>query len=257
MAAPALLLDLDGVIVDALQECALVTWLGAHPPRPDTPVSAHVAPPGFTEHFARIRGYARTLGHFLVAHRSDPGRIRTRADFDRAYAAIPDDDVAAFVTAATAARARCRTEEPVWWLDRHTLYPGLAGLLHRHAGTVAVITAKDAGSAWAILRRHGLAGTVTEVVGECTGKDRAIAELCRGHGGTSDTITFLDDNLTNVQQVLATGADARWATWGYHTPEDAAVAAAAGIRTIDLAGAAALTVRPGVNHREEPACPRS
>ena len=238
MSVPRLILDLDGVIVDALAECALVTWLGAYPAQPGRPISAQPPPPGFTRHFAAVRAYARTLGHFLVTHRSEPGGIAGRADFDRAFAAIPEADVAAFVAAATAVRERCRTEEPGWWLGRHTLYPGLAALIRRHAGTVAVITAKDAGSAWAILRHHGLADAVTEVVGDCGRKDLAVAALCPDPAA----VTFIDDSLANVAQVAATGADARWATWGYHTPEDAAAARAGGVHSIDLPHAAELTL---------------
>jgi phosphoglycolate phosphatase-like HAD superfamily hydrolase len=251
---PSLVLDLDGVVVDALLECALVAWLGVHPARPDRPISAQRPPPEFISGFAAIRPYARTLGHFLVAHRSRPGEITSRAAFERKVTETAEEETAAFVAAATAARDRCRREENAWWLRNHTLYPGLAALLLRHTGRVAVITAKDTGSAWAILRHHGLAGAVTEVVGGCARKDLALTRMCP----EPSAVTFVDDSLANVVQVAATGADARWATWGYHTPEDEAVAAALDVPTIDLAGAAALTVAPGINsHRQETtACPR-
>jgi phosphoglycolate phosphatase-like HAD superfamily hydrolase len=237
MTAPRLVLDFDGVVVDALAECALVTWLGVHPPAPAVPVSAHMSamPAGFLRRFAKVRDYSRTLHHFLVAHRPAADRVGTQAEFDRIYATLAPDVVRAFVARASAARQRCRTEEPGYWLDLHTLYPGLAGLLDRHAGAVAVITAKDAESVRTILRRRGLAHTVGEVIGECSRKDDAIRDLAARHGRTPEDLTFIDDNLTNVRRVAATGATTRWATWGYHTPSDAATAAAAGVRPVTLA----------------------
>jgi len=157
------------------------------------------------------------------------------------YSAIASATVRLFITVATAARERCRTEEATYWLDLHTLYPGVADLLERHAGAVAVVTAKDAESVWTILRRRGLEHTVAEVIGECSRKDEAVLDLCKRHGGTARGITFIDDNLTNVRQVAAIGAVTRWATWGYHTPADAAVAADLGVRPLALSEVPALT----------------
>jgi phosphoglycolate phosphatase-like HAD superfamily hydrolase len=242
MGAPRLVVDFDGVIVDALEECALVTWLGVHPPRPGVPISSHMSaiPTGFLRRFAKVRDYSRTLHHFLVAHRAAADRIGTQTEFDLLYAALAPDTVRTFVAGATAVRQRCRTEEPGYWLDLHTLYPGVAQLLERHAGAVAVITAKDAESVWTILRRRGLDHTVGEVIGECSRKDEAILQLCARHGRAPDSVTFIDDNLTNVRRVAAVGAVTRWATWGYHTAEDLAVAAGAGVRRLGLAEVPAL-----------------
>jgi phosphoglycolate phosphatase-like HAD superfamily hydrolase len=244
MSAPRLVVDFDGVVVDALEECALVTWLGVHPPAAGTPVSSYLRamPDGFRRRFARVRDYSRTLEHFLVAHRAAAGTIASRAHFDRIYAALTPDTVRTFVTGANAARQRCRTEEEPFWLDLHTLYPGIGDLLRRHAGAVAVVTAKDAESVRVILRRRGLEDTVVEVIGECGRKDEAVRELCARHGGSPREVLFIDDNLTNVRRVAATGADTRWATWGYHTPEDVSAARAWSIRRLDLAEVPTLTV---------------
>ncbi|GAB1643435.1 HAD family hydrolase [Krasilnikovia sp. MM14-A1259] len=244
MSPPRLIVDFDGVVCDALVECALVTWLGAHPPAPDVPVSSYAIamPDGFVRRFAKVRDYARTLHHFLVAHRAAADRLTTQAQFDALYGVIPAATVRSFVAAATAARQRCRVEETAYWLDLHALYPGVEDLLLRHAGAVAVITAKDADSVWTILRRRGLDHTVGEVIGECSRKDEAVAELCARTGTTPQQTVFIDDNLTNVRRVARTGARTYWATWGYHTPEDVAAAAGARVRPLTLAGLPTLNV---------------
>lgn len=244
MATPRLIVDFDGVVVDALEECALVTWLGVHPPVASAPVSAYLPaiPPGFLRRFARVRDFSRTLDHFLVAHRPAADRIAAQAEFDRIFGVLTPATVRSFVAGAGAARQRCRTEEAPFWLDLHTLYPGIDALLERHAGAVAVITAKDAESVWTILRRRGLAHTVVEVIGECGRKDDALRDLCRRYGARPQDVTFVDDNLTNVSRVAATGARHAWATWGYHTPEDVATAARLGIPRISLAEVPTLSV---------------
>lgn len=243
MPAPRLIVDFDGVICDALVECALVTWLGVYPPAPDRPVSSYLdaIPDGFTRRFAKVRDYSRSLDHFLVSHRAAAGNIGSRADFDRIFGAIAPVTVNSFVAGANAARRRCRTEEAPFWLDLHTLYPGVRDLLGRHAGAVAVVTAKDAASVWTILERHGLAHTVLEVIGECRQKDRAVVELCGRRGTSPGKVVFIDDNLGNVLTVAGTGATVRWAAWGYHTPEDRAAAARLNGRRLDLSELPALT----------------
>ncbi len=244
MSVPRLVVDFDGVIVDALEECALVTWLGVHPPAAGTPVSAYLdaLPDGFARRFARVRDYSRTLDHFLVAHRAAAGNISSQADFDRIFAALTPATVRDFVAAATAARQRCRTEEEPFWLDLHTLYPGVDDLLRRHAGAVAVVTAKDAESVRVILRRRGLGDTVVEVIGECARKDEAVRDLCARHRVPPRDVLFIDDSLTNVRRVAGTGVQTRWATWGYHTPEDVAAARAAPTRPLHLAEVSTITI---------------
>ena len=239
-----LIVDFDGVVVDALDECALVTWLGLHPPAPSEPVSAAmtVMPTEFRRRFARVRDFSRTLHHFVVAHRAAAGHIASQAEFDNLYAAITPATVRDFVARASASRQRCREEEAPFWLDLHTLYPGVADLLERHAGSVAIVTAKDEESVWTILRRRGLEHTVVEVVGESSRKDEAVRALCQRFGLTPPQVTFIDDNLSNVCQVSGTGAGARWATWGYHTPEDRAAAGRSGVRPLDLADLPTITV---------------
>jgi phosphoglycolate phosphatase-like HAD superfamily hydrolase len=237
MPKPTLILDFDGVVCDALEECALVTWLGMRPPAPRMAVSTYLTamPRAFVERFRKVRDYARLLDHFLVAHRPAAANIHTKNDFEALFGALGMGYVADFVATASAVRERCRTEEPEFWLDLHTLYPGIPDLLRRHAGAVCVVTAKDEESVWTILDRHGLAPTVAEVIGECGQKADAVRDLCARHGTTPDVTTFIDDNLTNVQQVARTGARAYWAMWGYHTPDDLADADRIGVRKLELA----------------------
>ncbi len=92
MPPPRLILDFDGVVCDATTECALITWLGVHPPDPGIAVSSYLAamPRGFVERFCNIRGYARLLQHFLVAHRPAAAHVRDRARFNMIFSCIAD-----------------------------------------------------------------------------------------------------------------------------------------------------------------------
>lgn len=241
----ALVVDFDGVVCDALEECALVTWLGLHGVDPDIPVSKYqrAMPPRFAKKFATVRNFARTLDEFVVAHAGRDLEPRNRIEFDLLLDAFSRDSVKAFVQRANAARKRCRNEEPSFWLALHSLYPGIPDLLQRHAGRVHVITAKDTSSVWSILRHCGLEKTVAQVYGEVSAKDSVMLDLCSANQIDVMQTVFVDDNLANVERVAAVGAQAQWATWGYHTPEDLRKAAASDVRRLTLADLPHLTVQ--------------
>ncbi|MGC5343994.1 HAD family hydrolase [Streptomyces sp. AM 4-1-1] len=242
-ARPSLLaLDFDGVICDALEECALVSWLGIHPH--DRAISGaqqlRLVPQEFVERFRTVRNYARVLDHFVVAHLPEAGSIRSQADFDRLHEALSPSYVRRFTTAANAAREWFRTQEADFWLDLHTLYPGVADLLRRHRGSIVIVTAKDEGSVHAILDRHGLDDTVSAVFGECGRKADVVREVSAERGVDLRDVTFIDDNLPNAVGVAATGALSRWAQWGYQTPEHQALAQELGVSPLSLDGLEAL-----------------
>lgn len=235
--APAILaLDFDGVVCDALEECALVTWLGIHPYDTSVPGPAQLAaiPAEFLERFRKVRDYSRLLDHFVVAHLPEAASIASQADFDRLFEALDPSYVQKFTAKATAARDRFRTLEDDFWLDLHTLYPGIPALLRRFAGSIVVVTAKDAASVRAILGRHGLGDTVAEIFGETGAKAEAVQDVCGRWGVPPERVTFIDDNLTNAIRVGAIGARSRWAQWGYQTPEHRAEAARLGVSPLGL-----------------------
>ncbi|MFC6066171.1 HAD family hydrolase [Streptomyces ochraceiscleroticus] len=238
MAQPkgALAIDFDGVIADGLEECALVTWLGVRGLDTSVPGAEQLkrVPGEFIERFRHIRNYSRLLEHFVVAHLPMAATVDSQAEFDVLLSGLEPEYVRDFTARATAAREWLRTSEPDFWLDLHTLYPGMADLLHRYSGSVVVVTAKDEGSVRAILVRHGLKHSVREVFGECGRKAEAVLDVSARWGVPVEHITFIDDNLTNVRKVAETGARARWALWGYGTPEHRAEAERFAVAALDL-----------------------
>ncbi|WP_035304665.1 HAD family hydrolase [Actinokineospora inagensis] len=237
-----LALDFDGVVCDALDECALVTWFGEHEHDRSIPGAEHLAalPDEFVARFRAVRDHSRLLDHFVLAHHRAVDAVVTQRDFDDLFAALDPAEVAEFTSRASAARAWLREHEPEFWLDLHRLYAGLPDALRRHAGSVAIITAKDSASVRAILDRHALGDTVSEVYGECGGKADAVRDLAARRGLAPSSVTFVDDNLANVRRVAETGARALWAQWGYQIPEHRAEAARVGVRPLELSAVSGL-----------------
>ena len=233
-----LVLDFDGVVCDALEECALVTWHGLASVDLTTVKGAELlaqVPAPFVARFRHVRNYSRLLDHFFVAHQRGSDNIRTQHEFDALFSSLDPDDVQAFVQGATTVRDLLRENDGEFWLGMHTLYPGVAGLMRRHAGETAIVTAKDERSVWEILRWHGLDQTVTEVIGECGAKAEAVERLAREANVPTSDVTFIDDNLANVVRVGGVGTRAMWASWGYQIPEHRLQAEQQLISTVELA----------------------
>jgi phosphoglycolate phosphatase-like HAD superfamily hydrolase len=240
--AAVLVVDFDGVIADALDECALVTWYAQRPFAAGIPGDLLLAavPSGFRRRFAAVRNHARLLEHFAVALAPKSAEIRTADDFERFFRRLPADAVRSFGDGATRVRTLLREQQPEFWCRAHKIYPGIPELLSRSPGPVHVVTAKDAASTWALLTYHGLGGSVASVLGDCADKPAAVRRICADAGVPPESATFLDDNLANVRAVAETGARARWALWGWHTPEHERQARDAGVVAVELEDLEAL-----------------
>jgi len=231
----ALAIDFDGVICDSIEECAVVTWNALRIRDLDVTGEQLTSgvPAEFRTRFARVRNYARALGHFAVALAPAADQIETQIDFDRIYRAIPPDQVHAFVAGVQRVRALLRGQQVQAWCRMHRIFPGIPRLLAQFTGRAHVVTARDAASTWHVLAAHGLDPHIATVIGDCSDKAIAIDRLCARLAIAPERVVFVDDNLANVQAVAATGATALWARWGWHTAEHEIRARAAGVTAAD------------------------
>jgi phosphoglycolate phosphatase-like HAD superfamily hydrolase len=239
-----LVLDFDGVIADAFDECALVAWRGVRPNERGTAASLPDA--AFIERFRVLRPYCRTLDHFIMAHVPGSETVTHQAEFDRRFARIGRGRAAAFAERATAARHGLRERDPAAWAAMHTLYPGVGDLIRGSGAPVVIVTAKDEPSVRAVLAAHGLEAAVGSVSGECHDKAREVERLCAEAGLEASAAVFVDDNLDNVLRVRATGARSLWADWGYSTSDQRERAEALGVEVLGLADLAGLAAAPQV-----------
>ncbi len=237
-----LALDFDGVVCDALGECAAVTWLAGRATSPeDWPLPAAVAsvPPPFLTTFASVRAYSRTLADFMVANAVPAGPTIGRAEFRRHRAAAGVARLADQARLAESIRAYWREAQPEQWIGLHTVHAEVAALIRAAPEPVAIVSAKDAESIRAILDAAGLSDDIGAVVGSCRDKPAALAELVADNDGRP--VIFIDDNLDNVLAASSRpGVDGRWAGWGYHGREDELTADDLGIGPLSLDALPAL-----------------
>jgi FMN phosphatase YigB (HAD superfamily) len=241
-----LALDFDGVVCDALRECAAVSWYAGRPQLradvgPDE--AARLVPRDFLTTFGSVRAYSRTLADFMVANAVAPGTVVDRATFDRRRKDVGQAQLDAQALRGETIRARWRTSHPGSWLRLHRVHDEVTDLLRSTSEPVVIVSAKDAESIAAILPAARLDGHVSSIVGSCTDKAAALAQLAAD--AWPERLVFVDDNLDNALAASRlAGVESRWAYWGYHGPEDDRAAASAGIDPFSLDDLSQLGVSP-------------
>ncbi|MGH2941482.1 MAG: HAD family hydrolase [Solirubrobacteraceae bacterium] len=246
MSAPAarsrvFALDFDGVICDSLEESLLVSW-NTHA---GAPVSAFVepglagVPPGVIDRFTRCRPFARHLGHWLVPFlvTSAPS---SHAEFLARYDELATATIRAFTAAALRYRAQVRRDYADRWLAHHRVQPGLAAVL----SDAYIVTARDSRSVRQILRGHAVAFNERRIFGSRSNKQGALRAIALREAVEPAAVTLVDDNIENCMAAQAAGYGAWWATWGYNSPADHALAAAHDITPITVQ-ALQLVALPG------------
>jgi phosphoglycolate phosphatase-like HAD superfamily hydrolase len=216
-----LVLDFDGLICDALKECILVTWNGFYGKGLAEFSDQGLAqiPKSFIERFTLYRNFSKHLGHFLVSLYEEKKIMRTQQEFNEFYATIDQGYIEDFVRKVSDYRNSARNMKRSIWLQYHTLYPGIEGLLQGCSLPMYIITAKDSASVVEILSSRGVAFPHEHVFGEQTAKLFALQAIQRLEQVEQTQIHFFDDNIFNVLEAQAAHYQAYWATWGYNMPE--------------------------------------
>lgn len=231
-----LALDFDGLLIDGLDECVLVSWNGFYQKSIDDFGDGGLAaiPKDFIETFKNHRNFTKHLGHFFTPFIRPNTHFDSQERFDQAYAEIPNQDVELFIERVSAYRHAVRESKPIEWLNCHAFYPGVVDFLHETEVPIYIVTAKDTGSVQALLHEVGVALPAERIYGECRDKVKALADIAESLQLERNAIQFYDDNVLNVLGVQQNGFKAHWATWGYHTPAHWGVALANSLPIVDL-----------------------
>lgn len=220
MSRPAILaLDLDGVLVDGMEEYWRSSlhvaqgfgapWIGPNGGVP--PAFRRIRPWVHTGWEMVVVAWALAHGAAAAAFFQDyPGALRQwQTRLGQSSAALQD--------ALERHRSHCLLGDPQGWLAQHRLYPGVAERLRRcrHEGVDwVVVTTKGQGFAAALLEQNGLQPTA--VYGREDGpKVRVLRHLQQQR----QPIWFVEDRLPTLEQVMADhllkGVGCYLAAWGY------------------------------------------
>lgn len=220
MSRPAILaLDLDGVLVDGMEEywrssLAAARGLGAPgtgPPGEIPPAFRSIRPWVHTGWEMVVVAWALAHGAPAEAFLQDyPAALRQ-------WQTRSGQSPGALQDALERHRSACLSRDPRGWLAQHRLYPGVAERLHRCGAEGVewiVITTKGRDFAAALLKQDGLRPTA--VYGREDGpKVRVLLRLLEQR----QPVWFVEDRLPTLEQVAAdpqlAGVGCYLAAWGY------------------------------------------
>ncbi|MGP1682582.1 MAG: hypothetical protein ACTS8S_09680 [Giesbergeria sp.] len=231
-----LALDFDGLLVDGLNECVLVSWNGHYGESlkffSDEGLSR--IPSTFIDKFKNHRSFAKHLGHFFMPFQAELGLFKSQAEFDAAYAALNPRLVERFVTRVTEYRGAVRQAFRARWLAYHQFYPGLAHMLQTSPFPLCIVTAKDSGSVQELLWQVDVNIPDAQIYGECREKVVALESIGKHFLASRHDVCFFDDNVLNARDAHLAGFRSHWAVWGYHAQEHFSIAEAAGLSAVEL-----------------------
>jgi len=226
-----LAVDFDGVICDSLTESLLVSW-NAHSGAP-VKAFAHPGlagvPPDVADRFTRCRPFARHFGHWLVPLVIDAAPS-SHAEFGARYDELPAAQIEAFTAAAGRYRAQVRCVYPERWLAHHRVQLGLGNAL----ANAYVVTARDTDSVRQILHAHAIPIDDERIFGSSSDKNVALRAIAIREAVEPPAVTLVDDNVENCVAARTAGYSAWWATWGYNSAGDRALATGYGIKAISI-----------------------
>lgn len=232
-----LALDFDGLLVDGLKECILVSWNGNFEKGLHSFSDAGFLeiPSSFIKKFKNHRGFAKHLGHFLMPFQATAGIFKTQAEFDEAYAKVDPEMVESFISRATTYRNAVREKLPKRWLAYHQFYPGVAQMLRSSELPICIVTAKDRQSVKDLLNTENISIPDSQIYGECREKISALNSIATHLAVKPGDILFFDDNVLNAREAQQAGFRSHWAVWGYHSPEHFHLAKEEGLPIVELA----------------------
>lgn len=218
-----LLWDFDGVIVDSIEECLLVSYnafLKYEMISNDFFEDVKSIPVSVREEFRKTRKYVRRAGGYYILHQAMAlgQKIQDRAGFEELF----EDNIQAvkdYEDFFFSARVQLRAQRPQYWLDLHHPYAWVKdkweGL--KQFFDFYVVSNKDVFSISLLLRNAGLALEEDHLFGQEFSSDKRmiIKHILDQTKVEKGRILFVDDNYYHLLDVRDLGVQLFFATWGY------------------------------------------
>ncbi len=238
-------LDFDGVVVDGIDECMLITWNVLHN-RPLNDFNQEVLksiPRPMASRFHKLRNFVRHDGHFIVSF-TDAGKEMIDNDkFIAIYESIPSKEKEIFREGFIQYRKQARNTYPAFWAELHRPLLDISKLF-RTIHDIYIVSGKDEESISFILSKNGLNISTDKIFGRMTNKNKTLISLKEKAIVENKEMLFIDDNIQNVIDALDHGVQSFWAGWGYKTPEHQKIARQKGINELNTEDLLDLIKKP-------------
>ncbi|MDE1482962.1 hypothetical protein [Xenorhabdus bovienii] len=213
-------LDFDGVVVDAIDECLLVSWntFNGKGYQQFNKNTLESIPKSFREKFRNYRSYVRHDGHFIVPYYLNDEIFLNKDSFENVYSRISISDKDRFRNSFIEYRNKVRNTYPRVWTSLHKFLMDIESLLNS-GDEFIIVSGKDSSSIHFLLCMIGVEFPISKIYGRMTNKSETLKSINNKAYMQGEKFIFIDDNLDNVKEAINYDIPSVWAEWGYNTKE--------------------------------------
>jgi len=227
-------LDFDGVIMDGINECMLVSWnvFNKKPLTDFNHRSLREVPNEFVSLFNRLRNYVRHDGHFIVPYYVNGIDVTDGRSFDFIYNNLPENIKSEFRSNFAKYRRKVKESFPEYWISLHDELIELKEIVDLGVD-IRIVSGKDAESILFLLNNKNIDIDPDKIHGRTVEKDTILKSIKSESDQNNEQLIFIDDNLNNIIDAKASGVNSWWASWGFHTQDNINDAKRLSIKTLD------------------------
>lgn len=214
-------LDFDGVVVDGINECLLISWnvFNKKPISSFNNTALSEIPDEFKRIFREFRNYVRHDGHFIVSFFHELDRNINQENFNTVYSSLSEEVKLDFRNAFIDYRTQARMQYPSFWSQLHTPLINFKDIIDLGLD-VRIVSGKDVESISFILNENECYIESKNIHGSMKNKELTLSNISMEAKSRGCEMVFIDDNLENILDSRKMGILSYWATWGYHSKDN-------------------------------------
>ncbi|WP_446469535.1 HAD family hydrolase [Xenorhabdus stockiae] len=213
-------LDFDGVVVDSINECLLISWniINGHGYQQFNERTLKLIPSDFKKLFRNYRNYMRHDGHFIVPYYFNDKFYIDKNSLESIYSNISKSDKDKFRDLFIEYRNSVRNLYPDVWISLHRPLINMKSLLNIGDECI-IVSGKDSESINLLLESMGIKFPMSKIYGRMTSKSELLGDIKNESYMMGNKFIFIDDNLDNVKEAIEHDIPSVWAEWGYNVKE--------------------------------------
>ncbi len=215
-----LAIDFDGVIMDGINECMLVTWnvFNKNQHSDFSEKKLQGIPLKFKESFTHLRNFVRHDGHFIVAFFNKNEKIIDMKIFNEIFESIPETTREEFKTNFISYRSAVREIYNSYWISLHKELINLQDIIKLNID-IRIVSGKDTESILKLLYIKNINIPPKNIHGRMLNKEIILSQLKTEADREKKELVYIDDNINNVIDIRNLNINSLWAFWGFHTEE--------------------------------------
>ena len=218
-----IIFDFDGVVIDSIDECLLVSYYANNGADICSDITLHSIPENERKLFKRYRYLVGPAFEYLYLWKA----IKSfRGEVEDYYLYLKNNvslDTAGFQERFFNIRRNIQENQREKWIKLNPVYPGIVGIIEKLSSKTRLFisSTKDEGSIVFLCRCYGIPIPENNIFGNESGIDKmehikTIAKTTKYEPGK---MVFIDDNYEHLKHVQKTGIRCYLAGWGYNTSE--------------------------------------